>query len=171
MPRNYTPSIEIARKLLMTGQPWLLFVQLDLRVRGPEGQLRQWRLVRDTQHRFAAGLVWQRSGMQLQLPPEDAGASMGEIELTLPNASQIPAAYVLVDRDVLGCPLHVQFAHASSLGQFDPALRWTATVTKVTLSERLCVLTCTTRRGVTKGPRRRFVRSRFPQLRSRGFGG
>ena len=170
MPRTFTPSIEIARKLLASNEPWLLFVEVELRVRGPEGQQRYWRLVRDTQHRVAASRVWQRSGLAITLPPEDVTGGTGDITITLPNASQIPAAYVLVDRDVLGCVVHLQWAHASSLSTFDPQLRWTARIAKVTLTEKTAVFVAKQRLPLSKGPRLRFTRSKFPQLVSRGFG-
>lgn len=165
MPRVVSSPLEAARRLLATDKAWLLFLEVELRTRSPLGEPRYWRLVRDTKHRTAGGKVWQRCTIDIDFPPEDAQGNLGELTFALPNVSQVPLAYVLVDRDVVGCFVTARLAHESSLAVFEQSLTWRHRIKAMSGADEDAIrFNCGHPAQIGKGPGPIFDRRRFRLL-------
>lgn len=156
--RTLSNPLHVARHILSTTQGWLLFVEVAL------APPTVFRLVRDTQHREANGFKWQRAAIEIELPAEDSEGTLGELVVAIPNVSQLALAYVEVNDELLGRTITAQLAHESSLGTFEPSLKWTHRILDFECDELVARFRCGHSAELVRCPGPLFNRTDFPQL-------
>lgn len=160
MPRNLTNPLHVARLVLSTDRAWLLFVEIARKAQA--GTF--YRLVNSARHLNADGKFWQAASLAIELPSEEADGSLSPVSLTLQDVSRLAAGLVEVDGELIGASLTVYVQHESSLASFDPALKWTQTITAVEADERSVRATCQHPAQIARVPARVYTRKDFPQL-------
>lgn len=158
--RAFTSPIQVARHLLATDQGWVLLVEVPLRTLGT------FRLVKGSHHLEVGGYAWQAAGITLELPPEDAEGSLGEVVVTLPNASRVPMAYIEAVDEVLGQVLtcHLWNTALDPADAPQSALSWKAKILKSVATVKAVRLECGHPAQAQRAPGPVFGRDRFPGL-------
>ena len=156
--RTLTSPLQAARMALWNDRAWLWFVQIE--VSGG----RHFRLVRNTRHVEANGVVWQAASFELDVPADDGSGAMGRMGVRIADASRSAIAYAEVDGEFFGQPCTVFLAHESALSAFEPDLSWSHTILSVTVTEKVFALECAHPSETQRVPGPVMDRRRFPQL-------
>lgn len=157
-------SLAVMRSVLARDAALLLFVEIEL-----DGGGRA-RLVRDTQHREAAGVVWQRAQIKADFPAESGDGSVDAVTVTLPNLAGVATPSVLRG-ELSGRVVKLMLAASDDLTAFDPALTWVMESTSVSVDAGAVVITCGLLGESDTIPKEIYTRVDFPQLGSPTNGG
>lgn len=159
MARSAGNSLAVLRSVLASDASLLLFVSIDL------GSGRQVRLVRDTRHWTAAGLVWQRAEIAAEFPAESADGGVDNVTLKLGNLAGV-ATPTALRGELSGRAVTLNLAKSDELGTFDPALTWVMESTTVSVDAAALVITCGQLGAGDSIPKQVYTRAEFPQLGS-----
>jgi len=156
--RPFTSALHIARHLLMSGEAWLMFVQVARKAGG------FFRLVGSARHVVADGKVWQAAGLKLELPGEEAEGSLGDGSITLADVSRLALGMVEVGGELIGQEITVWVQHESTFASFDPAMSYQMVAKGVAASGASLSVECGSPEEVGTFPLGEFTRQDFPGL-------
>jgi hypothetical protein len=162
--RQLTSELHVARHLLWQNRAWLWFIEIPIGPATEGGPDRVFRLVRNTRHVEAAGVVWQACELEIELPSDDGQGALGEVVLRVPNVSRLPIAYVESEGELLGRQITVCLAHEAYLSSFIPDLCWTHDILRATATPRTMSIVAAHPVTGVRLPSRLCTRQVFPQL-------
>ena len=164
MGRSFTPALHALRKILHSGQGWLLFVRIEL----DDGN--QIRLVRDVKHRQLGGanIWWQACEIGLDALEEDVGGGAPRMSVTIPNVSRVPLTALELTGEPLGRKLSLILAHETETADpwpaINPQLTWTMRIATAGVDALACTLESGNNAGLRDVPGPVFSRQRFASL-------
>lgn len=164
MGRTFTPALHALRKILHSGQGWLLFVRIEL------GDGKQIRLVRDVQHRQLGGsnVWWQRCDLDIDSIEDALGGSAPRLSVTVPNVARTPLTMLETTGEPLGRKLSLILAHETETQSpwpaIDPQRTWTSRISNAAVDALTCTLESGSTAGVREVPGPIFTRERFGAL-------
>lgn len=173
MARALRAQFELARRLLMSADPWLAFVAIGRRDGGA------YRLVSSAEHRLArvgdAGVIqfWQASSITVEIPALDGDGSLPRLSIALPNVSRLPGALIEIDDDsgrgdILGQTVSVWLAPvprgAAGPVILDPAASFAALAVASLIRPRTVSVECDHPSTAERLPRGVFDRVTVPAL-------
>lgn len=159
--RDVSNLLRALRNLPSVGAPYLFFVEIPLADEG------FFRLVHNTRHVEAGGLLWQACTIGIEIPREDADASLGAGSLVVPNVSRMPGAFIEVEGELVGQPIAIWLQHQSLLDTLDDELSWRLLCTGATITEKAVTLRIGHELRGRRLPTKSFDRTIFPQLSRR----
>jgi len=165
MARTLTSALQVARHLIESKDPWLLFVEVESKSR--PGSF--FRLVNNTRNIEADGKRWMATTMKIELPEESGEGTLGQLRIAIPNISRIPMAFVEGgegEDDLIDQPVTVTLAYAANLDSvnFAGSPSWRHVITEAVCDEQTAVFVCGHPAGIRMAPGPTYDRVSYPQL-------
>lgn len=158
----FTTTLHYFRRVLQSGQPWNLFVQVDLGP-GPDAEPRYIRLVNDTRNRLLGGVWWQKATLAIELPTQDTTGATGQASIAVSNVSRLPLTYVEVDDEILHRPVTIALVHASET-TLNLARAFRHVITAAEFTAKVAKFEAGHNAELKRVPRGRFTREEFGSL-------